>query len=88
MTPGAVACVLYARVRRMDRTFLLESESCPGTDSCFILTGSWLCCWGSNSRTYSSQLVVGVDDVVTLLRHVHARMVADIEDRMRKAVLS
>ena len=88
-SPERAACALYARIRDMDHTFFLEGEPCPGSDACFIVTGSWRAGgWGSDSRTYSAQLAIDARDLVTLLRHILARMIADLEERARRAVWS
>lgn len=71
MTPGAVACVLYARARACDPTFALESEENEG---CYIVTASWRAHAPDPNRTYSSILALDVPDVVKLLKHALAAL--------------
>ncbi len=68
MSPGAVAAILYSRARLADRTFMLESEEAPD-GGCYIVTASWCVTYGSDSRTFSAILALGIEDVVKLLRH-------------------
>lgn len=72
MTPGAVAAVLYSRCRRSLYGFHLESEP-TSQDGCFIVTASWVARYGSDSRTYSSILAIGVPDLAKLFQHILAR---------------
>ena len=70
MTPGAVACILYTRLRTIDPTFQIDSQE-SDTPGCYIVSADWRTGYGTQ-RTYSSILAVGIPDVVKLLRHALA----------------